>query len=173
MRKTVIIIIMALTIFCTNTTPVHANTTDLNNAKAWINNHYSMHDIKVVNRGNIGNDDNTIYIERVKTKAISKTKGRVIGTKYTVKYPKKVKKGKKITVYMVYDTNLEITAMSCCGIVKVDKDAKIDCPNCTGNDRDCPYWLHDENRHMSEDEIADFEYWECHYIDEEGNVVER
>lgn len=173
MKKTIIIIIItALTIVFT-TTPVHANTTDLNNAKAWINSHYSMHTVKVVNRGQVGNDSNTIYIERVKTKAISKSKGKVIGTRYTVKYPKKVKKGKKITVYMIYDENFEITAMVCLGKVKADADACIDCPNCNGNDCDCVYYLHDENRHMTEDEIADFEFWECHYIDEEGNVIER
>lgn len=173
MKKTMIIIIMALTIFCTTTTPSYANTTDLNNAKTWVYSHYSMHDVKVVNRGQVGNENNVIYIERVKTKAISKTKGRVIGTKYTVKYPKKVKKGKRYTVYMIYDTNLKITAMCCFGKVKADRDVNINCPNCTGNDRDCPYWLYDENRHMTEEEINDFEFWEGHYIDEEGNVIER
>lgn len=172
MKRIIIIIIMALVVFCT-TTPVHANTTDLNNAKTWVYSHYSMHDIKVVNRGKIGSDDNVIYIERVNTKAISKTKGRVIGTRYIVKYPKKVKKGKNYTVYMIYDTDLEITAMASCGKIKADKDAQVNCPCCGGCDRDCPYWLHDEERHMTENEITDFEYWECHYVDEEGNVVER
>lgn len=173
MKKIIIIIIMALTIFCTNTTPVHANTTDLNNAKTWTYSHYSTHTVKVVNRGNVGNENNTIYIERVKTRAISKTKGKVVGTKYMVKYPKKVKKGKKITVYMIYDDNFEITAMVCLGKVKDDRDVNINCPCCNGNNRDCPYWLYDENRHMTEEEINDFEFWEGHYIDEEGNVIER
>lgn len=132
-----------------------------------------MHVVKVVNRGQIGNDNNTIYIERVKTKAISKTKGKVIGTKYTVKYPKKVKKGKRYTVYMIYDTDIEITAMACLGKIKADKDISISCPCCTGNDRDCVYWLYDENRHMTQKEITDFEYWEYHYIDEDGNIIER
>lgn len=163
---------MALMVFCT-TTPSYANTTDLNNAKTWVYSHYSMHEVKVVNRGNIGNDNNVIYIERVKTKAISKTKGRVIGTRYIVKYPKKVKKGKRYTVYMVYDENCEITAMVCLGKIKADRDVKVNCPCCGGCDRDCLYWLYDDNRHMTEDEINDFTFWECHYIDEEGNVVER
>ena len=46
------------------------------------------------------------------------------------------------------------------------------CPCCNGNNNNCVYWIHNENRHMTEKEIIDFEYWEGHYIDEEGNVHE-
>ena len=59
-------------------------------------------------------------------------------------------------------------------ISKISKNKRITyyCPCCDGNNHNCVYWVHNENRHMTENEIADFEYWECHYIDEEGNVHE-
>ena len=47
------------------------------------------------------------------------------------------------------------------------------CPCCDGTNNNCVYWIHNENRHMTEEEIVDFEYWEWHYIDEEGNVHEK
>lgn len=46
------------------------------------------------------------------------------------------------------------------------------CSYCDGNNHNCVYWIHNENRHMTKEEIIDFEYWEGHYIDEEGNIHE-
>ena len=46
------------------------------------------------------------------------------------------------------------------------------CPCCDGQNHNCVYWIHNKNRHMTEIEIAEFEYWEGHYIDEDGNVHE-
>lgn len=44
-------------------------------------------------------------------------KGKVKGTKWRVKYPKKVKKGKKVTVYMV-EKKGDVKAMVCLGKIK-------------------------------------------------------
>lgn len=44
-------------------------------------------------------------------------KGKVKGTSYIVKYPKKVKKGKRVTCYMI-EKNNEVYAMVCLGKVK-------------------------------------------------------
>ena len=56
-------------------------------------------------------------IERVNTTSKGGKVGRVNGTKHTVKYPKKVKKGKKVAVYMV-EKNGDVRAMVCLGKVK-------------------------------------------------------
>ena len=56
-------------------------------------------------------------IEKVITVSKGGTKGKVKGTSYTVRYPKKVKKGKKVTVYMV-EKNGEVYAMVALGKVK-------------------------------------------------------
>ena len=56
-------------------------------------------------------------IEKVITVSKGGTKGVVKGTKYTVKYPKKVKKNKKVTVYFV-EQNGDVKAMVCLGKVK-------------------------------------------------------
>lgn len=53
------------------------------------------------------------------------------------------------------------------------KNVTCNCPCCNGSNNTCVYWVHNENRHMTEIEIADFEYWEGHYIDENGNVHEK
>lgn len=55
------------------------------------------------------------HIEKVNTTAQGGYKGKA--GKYTVKYPKKVKKGKKVKVYMVVK-NGEVEAMICLGKVK-------------------------------------------------------
>lgn len=57
------------------------------------------------------------HIEKVNTTAKGGYKGKVNGTKYTVRYPKKVKKGKKVTVYMV-EKKGDVKAMICLGKVK-------------------------------------------------------
>lgn len=56
---------------------------------------------------------------------------------------------------------------------KKSKKVVCNCPCCDGNNYNCVYYVHNENRHMTEVEIADFEYWEGHYIDENGNVHEK
>lgn len=55
------------------------------------------------------------HIEKVTTTAQGGYKGKA--GKYTVKYPKKVKKGKKVKVYMVVKSG-DVKAMICLGKVK-------------------------------------------------------
>lgn len=55
------------------------------------------------------------HVEKVNTVSKGGYKGKA--GKYTVKYPKKVKKGKKVKVYMVVK-NGEVEAMICLGKVK-------------------------------------------------------
>lgn len=93
---TCIIVIMLL--LATNTT--YATTSDYKLAKQWINNHKGQY-----------------TIEKVITISKGGTKGNVKGTKYIVKYPKKVKKGKKVICYMI-EKNGDVCAMVCCGKVK-------------------------------------------------------
>lgn len=57
------------------------------------------------------------YIEKVITVSKGGYKGQVKGTKWTVKYPKKVKKGKKVSVYMIEKSG-DVKAMVCLGKVK-------------------------------------------------------
>lgn len=98
--KKVIIICMIAIIFAMTTINVDASSSDYELAKEWRNNHYK-----------------NATIERVYTRSQGGYKGRVTDTNYIVKYPKKIKKGKKVTIYMVVKNN-DIKAMVCCGIVK-------------------------------------------------------
>ena len=77
-----------------------AKTSDYDLAVQWANENYP-----------------TATIEVVKTKSKGGYKGKEIGTKWTVRYPKKVKKGKKVTVYMVVE-NDDVKAMVCLGKIK-------------------------------------------------------
>ena len=56
-------------------------------------------------------------IEKVVTVSKGGKKGQVKGTSYSVKYPKSVKKGKKVTVYMITKGG-DVVAMVCLGKVK-------------------------------------------------------
>jgi len=57
------------------------------------------------------------HIEKIVTIAQGGHKGKVKGTKYTVRYPQKVKKGKTVKVYLVVK-NDDVKAMVCLGKVK-------------------------------------------------------
>lgn len=99
MRKTIIICIIALVLTLSSVTSYGA-TSDKQLAQNWVNNHgggYTITKVITISKGG--------------------TKGKVKGTKYTVKYPKKVKKGKKVTVYMI-EKNGDVKAMVCLGKVK-------------------------------------------------------
>lgn len=170
------------------------------------------------------------HIEKVNTTAQGGYKGKA--GKWTVKYPKKVKKGKKVKVYMVVK-NGDVKAMICLGIVKGDKAKKAKktakktakkatskpvkaatvkaepapteaapqvqepaeemqeatpeatpaeeiepapeietCEHCEEPGK-CVYWISNENRHMTPEEIDEFEYLESHYQNEAGEWVER
>ena len=98
MKKAIIVLILVV-IFGTCDFS-HGATSDKQLALNWANNHgggYTIENVVTVSKGG--------------------TKGQVKGTKYIVRYPKKVKKGKKVTCYMV-EKNGEVYAMVCLGKVK-------------------------------------------------------
>jgi predicted transcriptional regulator YheO len=97
--KKAIIVLLLVVIFSTCDIS-HGATSDKQLALNWANSHgggYTIEKVITVSKG-------------------GKT-GKVKGTKYIVKYPKKVKKGKKVTCYMV-EKNGEVYAMVCLGKVK-------------------------------------------------------
>lgn len=99
MRKIFIVYIITLALIFSSVAS-YGGTSDYQLAKNWANNHGGGY-----------------TIEKVITVAKGGTKGQVKGTKWTVKYPKKVKKGKKVTVYMI-EKDGDICAMVALGKVK-------------------------------------------------------
>lgn len=99
MKKVFIICIIALTLIFSSVASYGA-TSDYQKAVNWVNSH--------------GGD---YTIEKVVTISKGGKIGKVKGTSYVVKYPKKVKKGKKVTCYMV-EKNGDVCAMVCLGKVK-------------------------------------------------------
>lgn len=196
--KNIIIIVACIVIalvFSTGNVDAKTKYNNLQKAKAYCHKYYKEYKIKVVKMNKVPKhrkSKKVIYIEKVYTKSLGGKNGVVVGTKYKVKYTKKVKKGIKQYCYFVYNPNNnscdDVIAYTNCNTIECDipktpntkttkakakAPTKINCPNCNGNDNSCVYWVHNENRHMTENEITDFEYWECHYIDENGNVKER
>lgn len=92
MKKIFVICIITLTLIFSSVASYGA-TSDYQKAVNWANSH--------------GGD---YTIEKVITIAKGGTKGKVKGTNLVVKYPKKVKKGKRITVYMI-EKNGDVCAM--------------------------------------------------------------
>jgi membrane protein implicated in regulation of membrane protease activity len=99
MKKTLIICIIALTLIFSSVASYGA-TSDYQLAKNWANKHGGGY-----------------TIEKVITIAQGGYKGKEKGTKWTVKYPKKVSKGKRVTVYFV-EKHGDICAMVTLGKVK-------------------------------------------------------
>ena len=98
MKKAIIVLII-VTILSTCDV-AHGATSDKQLAENWANSHgggYTITKVVTVSKGG--------------------TKGKVKGTKWIVRYPKKVKKGKKVICYMV-EKNGDVYAMVCCGKVK-------------------------------------------------------
>lgn len=98
-RALIIAIIVTLTMVFSGMTSF-AGTSDKQLAVNWINSHGGGY-----------------TIEKVITVSKGGTKGQVKGKRWTVKYPKKVKKGKKVVVYMVMKHG-EVEAMVCLGKIK-------------------------------------------------------
>ena len=99
MKRIFIICIIAL-VLAFSSVASYGATSDKQLAQNWVNSHGGGY-----------------TIEKVITVSKGGTKGKVKGTKWVVKYPKKVKKGKKVTVYMV-EKNGDVCAMVCLGKVK-------------------------------------------------------
>lgn len=186
MRNIIIIItcIVVTLVFSTSNVDAKTKYNNLPKAKAYCNKYYKDYKIKVVKMNKVPKNrknKKVIYIEKVYTKSLGGKKGVIVGTNYKVKYSKKVKKGIKQYCYFVYNPNNnacdDIIAYTNCNVIECDipteeETTTINCPCCDGNNNNCVYWVHNEHRHMTEEEIADFEYWEGHYVDMEGNVHE-
>ena len=97
MKRIITLVIVSL-MLATCTT--YAKSNDYEIAKKWVNNH-----------------DGKYTITKVVTISKGGTKGRVKGTKYIVRYPKKVKKGKRVVCYMI-EKKGDVCAMVCYGKVK-------------------------------------------------------
>lgn len=100
MKKILVVIVMVVIAVVFTTGTASAKTSDKQLAQNWANNHGGGY-----------------TIEKVITIAKGGTKGKVKSTNWIVKYPKKVKKGKKVTCYMV-EKNGDVCAMVCLGKVK-------------------------------------------------------
>lgn len=176
--KHIIIIITCIVIamvFSASHVDAKTKYSNLPKVKAYCHKYYKNYKIKVVKMNHVPKyrkSTKVIYIEKVYTKSLGGKKGIIIGTNYTVKYNRKVKKGVKQYCYFVYNPNNNNDIIACANCNTIECSIPVNCPNCDGNNCHCVYWIHNENRHMTEEEIADFEYWESHYIDESGNVHE-
>lgn len=102
--KNIIIIIACVVIafvFSTNNVDAKTKYNNLPKAKAYCYEYYKDYKIKVVKMNKIPKNRKSkkvIYIEKVHTKSLGGKKGVIIGTKYKVKYSKRVKNG----YYKVY-----------------------------------------------------------------------
>lgn len=99
MRKLFIICIITLALIFSSVAS-YGGTSDYQLAKNWANKHgggYTITKVVTVSKGGY--------------------KGQVKGTKWRVKYPRKVAKGKRITVYMI-EKNGDVYAMVALGKVK-------------------------------------------------------
>lgn len=181
--KNIIIIIACIVIalvFSTNNVDAKIKYNNLPKAKAYCHKYYKDYKIKVVKMNNVPENNGNkkvIYIEKVYTKSLGGKKGVIIGTNYMVKYSKKVKKGTKQYCYFIYNPNScsDIIAYTNCNTIEyydIPTQEIINCPCCNGDNSNCVYWINNENRHLTEQEIIEFEFWEWHYIDGEGNIHE-
>ena len=199
---TIITLVIAVVMMVSATSTVNASAkSDLKLAKQWAKDRYTE-PIKVVDMGKVPKKrKGKVYIERVKTVSDGGYKGHTTKGKYFVRYPKKVKKGKKVTMFFVWNPKNnacdDITCVVCLGIVKGDKIKKLKktiskvtnkvtsepepkeepipietCEHCEAPGK-CVYWISNENRHMTPEEIEEFEYLEWHYQNEDGEWVER
>ena len=121
--RTIIAVIIVMILAFGNMSMAKASTkSDLSLAKSWAKSCYNM-PIKVVKEYKVPkNRKGTVYIETIKTKSKGGYNGRTIKGNYYIKYPKKVKKGKKVTVYFIWNPNNnyadDVVAMVCLGKVK-------------------------------------------------------
>lgn len=178
--KRIILIVIALLVAFAVACPVSATTkTNKQIAKEWAKATYNGKVIKVVDKVP-KNRNGKVYIERIPTTSQGGYKGKTKDG-FSVKYARKVRKGKKEICYAVYNPNNnycdDVVCFVSCKVVKADKvthKAKavsgVECPNCDGSSHDCPYWTGD--RHMTEQEIKEFEWLEWHYLADDGQWYE-
>ena len=122
MKKVLVVMMMVVIAMVFSTGAASAKTSDLQLAKNWAKAHYSE-PIKVVNEFKVPSKrKGTTYIEKVRTVSDGGTKGHTVKGKYIVKYPKKVKKGKKVTMYFIWNPKNnacdDVVAVVCLGMIK-------------------------------------------------------
>ena len=183
MRKLLLLMVVVIAMAMV-TSPADAATTDKGLVKSYCTKYFGMTP-KYVKCGSkvLNHHKGKMLVEVVKTKSIGKGWGKTSkGLK--VRYNKKVKKGRKVTSYLIYDprTNAPdaVIAVVDCKKLRGDKPkvkakvkADIHCPYCgDGSKTDCPYYCGFNNgteyRHMTDKEIAEFEWYESHYQTEDG-----
>ena len=98
MKKAILVLVVVAILSCCDI--AHGATSDKQLATEWANAHGGGY-----------------TIEKVVTVSKGGKSGKVKGTKWVVTYPRKVKKGKRVTCYMV-EKNGEVYAMVCLGKVK-------------------------------------------------------
>lgn len=111
-----LVVIFFICFFCKET-----KASDLSLAKSWAKTHYKE-PIKVVTANHVPhNRKGTVYIEILKTKSRGGRRGKTISGNFDVKYPKKVAKNKKITMYLIWNPKNNIhddVQVICMGILK-------------------------------------------------------
>jgi len=122
MKRVLVVMMVVVIAVVFSTGAASAKTSDLQLAKNWAKAHYSE-PIKVVNEFKVPSKrKGTTYIEKVRTVSDGGKKGHTVKGKYVVKYPKKVKKGKKVTMYFVWNPKNnacdDVVAVICLGVVK-------------------------------------------------------
>lgn len=122
MKKSIVFIIAMVVAIVFSTSATNAKTNDLQLAKKWAKSHYNA-PIKIVNEFKVPpKRKGIVYIEKVRTISDGSRKGHTIKRKCRVKYPNKVKRGKKVTMYFVWNpkTNIcdDVVAVVCLGIVR-------------------------------------------------------
>lgn len=76
---------------------------------------------------------------------------------------------KFVLILTVIAIAFTITASPVSAKHKPVKGKKVKCSYCIdAKHHDCPYWIHNLNRHMTKAEIEEFEWLESHYQDENG-----
>ena len=108
-------------------------------------------------------DSKFVYIEKIKTKSLGNRWGKT-SDGYRVKYNGPVKKGKTEIVYLIYNPKSDACDDVICKVTnkrtkadKVKLYRNVHCVNCDGTSKNCVYYIHNLYRHMTEQEIADFE----------------
>ena len=171
MNKRVLLMSVVLIICVGLCSSCAAKSSDKQLAKQWAKTHFPGYKIefvgecssKVIDRAG----KHVVYIEALR----STSQGGYDGlTKkgYYVKYTKKVKKGKKSTSYSVWNpyTNYcdDVVAFVDHGKIRAAEISAVQCPVCNWRSEKCPYWVHNEHRHMTAREIQDFEIMEMGYM---------
>lgn len=170
LRKMICVMVFAVVIagfFLFGTTDANATTkTNEQIALDYCNKYCVNYEAKIVGYNHVPThrtDSQIVYIEKIKTKSLGNRWGRTCDG-YRIKYNKPIKKGKTEIVYLIYNPESDACDDIICKVSnkkmkgdKVKLYRHVNCVNCDGTSNDCVYYIHNLHRHMTENEIADFE----------------